>query len=296
MKKKLLVLGSSMLGLALCAAVAAEAADEPAVVVETAGEAPASNAAAIAASDAAAAVPEDNSVKSRGFYVGGTVGGSFWEGPSKGSRIFNDSTADNNGDGRPDAFTVDDISKENNFMWTAFVGYRLADWLGAEVGWTDIGGFEATDNNDPTDLTDPPHNNDVKVSVDGIEARLRAWYPLGTDRIQGIGGIGIFIFSSHNPKGCDGTDKSACTKGPGAFDNVPPAVDPTNDSGQALTISAGLQFKVTDNVLIRTEYQHFFEVMDQGVDMVTASVVVGFYDLFGQGGGGGDDFGGIQVE
>ena len=49
-------------------------------------------------------------------------------------------------------------------------------------------------------------------------------------------------------------------------------------------------------MLIRTEYQHFFSVLDQGVDMVTASIVVGFYDLFGQGSTGGDEFGGIAVE
>ena len=66
--------------------------------------------------------------------------------------------------------------------------------------------------------------------------------------------------------------------------------------GQAFTLSAGLQFKVTDNVLIRTEYQHFFSVLDQGVDMVTASIIVGFYDLFGQGAAGGGEFGGIAVE
>jgi len=290
MKKKLLALGSSLLSLAMCTAVAAEAADVPAA------EAPASNAAAIAASDAAAAAPEDISTKPRGFYAGGSVGGSFFEGPSKGSKIFYDGSGDGNGDGQADAFTVDDLSQENNFMWTAFVGYRMADWLGAEVGWTDIGGFRATDVNDSSDITDPPHNNHVKTKVDGVEARLRAWVPLGTERVSGIGGVGIFIFSQHGPKVCDGPNKGACQKGPGHDASEPPALDPTEDSGQAFTISAGLQFKVTENVLIRTEYQHFFNVLDQGVDMVTASVVVGFYDLFGQGSAGGDSLDGIAVE
>jgi len=285
MKTRMFLLGSSLLGIAMCAAVAAEAADEPA-----------SNAAAIAASNAAEATPKDDSIKSRGLYAGGSVGGSFFDGAGKNSRIFNHSTADSNGDGQPDAFSVDSIDDENNFMWTVFVGYRLADWLSAEVGWTDIGGFSATDVNDPTDITDPPHNNKTKVTVDGLEARLRAWVPLGTERIQGIGGLGIFIYSSNVPKSCNGPDTGACTKGPGHWDRVPPALDPREDSGQAFTLSAGLQFKVTENVLIRTEYQHFFDVLDQGVDMVTASVVVGFYDIFGQGGGGGDDFGGIAVE
>lgn len=285
MKTRMFLLGSSLLGIAMCAAVAAEAADEPA-----------SNAAAIAASNAAEAAPKDDAIKPRGLYAGGSIGGSFFDGPGKNSRIFNHSTADSNGDGQPDAFSVDSIDDENNFMWTVFVGYRLADWLSAEVGWTDIGGFSATDVNDPTDITDPPHNNKTNVKVDGLEARLRAWVPLGTERIQGIGGLGIFIYSSHPPKFCNGPDTGACTKGPGHYDRVPPALDPREDSGQAFTLSAGLQFKVTENVLIRTEYQHFFSVLDQGVDMVTASVVVGFYDIFGQGGGGGDDFGGIAVE
>ncbi|MCA1789368.1 MAG: outer membrane beta-barrel protein [Thioalkalivibrio sp.] len=270
---------------------------EETTVVETpAAEAPASNAAAIAASDAAAAAPEDTSAKRRGFYAGGSVGGSFFDGASNGSRIFYDNPNDNNGDGQPDAFSVDKIDDESNFMWSVFGGYRLSDWLGAEVGWTDLGGFRATDVNDPTNPADPPHNNKTKVSVDGLEARLRAWVPLGTDRISGIGGVGIFIFSSNAPKSCAGPDTGGCTKGPGHFDRKPPALNPRNDSGQAFTISAGLQFRITDNVLLRTEYQHFFNVLDQGVNLVTASLVFGFYDFFGQGREGGDAFDGVVVE
>ncbi len=289
MKKTKLVLGSSLLSLALCATVPANAADDVAVEDATTAEAgsPAGE---------VAAAPEAEKANPRGFYVGGTIGGSFFEGPSKGSRIFNSSTADSNGDGQPDAFTVDSLGDEENFMWSVFAGYRMADWLSAEVGWTDIGGFRATDVNDPTDPTDPPHRNTTNVDVDGLEARLRGWIPLGTDRIQGIGGLGIFIFSSHPPKRCHGPNTGACSSGPLPYDSAPPALDPTNDSGQAFTLSAGLQFQVTDNILIRTEYSHFFEVLDQGVDLVTASVVVGFYDFFGQGGSGGDDFGGIVVE
>lgn len=294
MKKTKLVLGSSLLSLALCAAVAADAADEV-VVEETTAVEPAGADASPAGEVAEA--PEEEKAEPRGFYVGGTIGGSFFEGPSKGSRIFNDSTADSNNDGQPDAFTVDDIGNKENFMWSVFAGYRMADWLSAEVGWTDIGGFKATDVNDPTNPADPPHRNTTNVDVDGLEARLRAWVPLGTDRIQGIGGLGIFIFSAHPPKKCQGPNTGACSQGPLPFDRKPPALDPRNDSGQAFTLSAGLQFEVTENILIRTEYSHFFEVLDQGVHLVTASVVFGFYDFFGQGGGsGGDDFGGIVVE
>lgn len=297
MKKNLLVMGSSLLGLALFAAVAAEAADD--VTVE--GAAPAAGATVTetttvtTAPAEVAAAPAEEAPKQRGFYIGGSVGGSFWEGAGRNSKIFNHSTADSNGDGQPDAFTVDKISDEENFMWTVFAGYRMADWLGAEVGWTDLGGFKAYDFNDPSNLSDPPHNNHTRVDVDGVEARLRAWLPLGTDWVQGIGGVGIFIFSSHPPKFCDGPNTGACSKGPGHFDSVPPALDPREDSGQAFTISGGLQFKVTDNLLIRTEYQHYFNVLDQGVDMVTASLVFGFYDFFGQASGG-DSMGGVTIE
>lgn len=283
MKKRMYVLGSSLLGLALCSSVAV-------------AEEPASNAAAIAASDAAAAAPKEEGNKPRGFYAGGTVGGSFFEGSGKNSKIYNHDTSDSNGDGRSDAFTVDKIGDDSNFMWSMFVGYRMADWLGAEVGWTDIGGFKATDLTDPGDAQ--PHNDSVTPSVNGVEARLRAWVPLGTERVQGIGGLGIFVFSSHGSKKCTGVDRSGCDK----IGNYPPtaheipALDSSEDSGQAFTLSAGLQFKITDNVLLRTEYQHFFSVLDQGVDMVTCSVVVGFYDFFGQGKEGGDDFGGVAVE
>jgi opacity protein-like surface antigen len=298
MKKSLLVMGSSLLGLALFAAVAAEAADD--VVVE--GAAPAettvkeTTTVETTAPAEVAAAPEAEAPSPRGFYMGGSVGGSFFEGAGKNSKIYNHSTADTNNDGRPDGFSVDSVNDEENFMWTVFGGYRLADWLGAEVGWTDIGGFKAYDVNDPSDLTDPPHNDHTRVAVDGVEARLRAWYPLGVDWVQGIGGLGIFIFSSHPPKFCDGPNTGACSKGPGHFDRVPPALDPREDSGQAFTLSAGLQFKVTNNILIRTEYQHFFNVLDQGVDMVTASVVFGFWDPFNQASGGGESIGGVVVE
>ncbi len=295
MKKKLLVLGSSVLGLALSAAVGAQAADDV-VVEETAPAAETTTVTETTAPAEVAAAPEEDKAKPRGFYAGGGIGGSFFTGASKGSRIFWSDPTDNNGDGQPDAFTVDDLDDEENFMWSAFVGYRMSDWLGAEVGWTDIGGFKATDFNDPTDVTDPPHNNHTKVDVDGVEARLRAWVPLGTEWVQGIGGLGIFIFSSHPPKFCNGPNTGACNPtGPLPTDKQPPALDPRHDSGQAFTISAGLQFKVTDNVLIRTEYQHFFEVLDQGVHLVTANVVVGFYDFFGQGKGG-SSMGGVTIE
>jgi opacity protein-like surface antigen len=292
MKKNLLVLGSSVLGLTLCAAVAAQAADE--VVVEGTETTTVTETTAPAE---VAAAPEEDKAKPRGFYAGGGIGGSFFTGPSKGSRIFWDDPTDQNGDGQADAFSVDDIDDEENFMWSVFLGYRMADWLGAEVGWTDIGGFSATDVNDPGVPTDPDHFNTVKPEVDGVEARLRAWLPLGHERIQGIGGLGIFIFSSHGPKKCNGLNTGACdSSGPLPFDRTPPALDPRHDSGQAFTISAGLQFQVTDNVLIRTEYQHFFEVLDQGVHLVTANVVFGFYDFFGQGKPGGGSMGGVVIE
>lgn len=299
MKKKMLVLGSSVLGLALCAAVGAQAADE--VVVEGAApaEATVKETTTVTETEApaeVAAAPAEDEAKPRGFYVGGGIGGSFFNGASKGSRIFWDDPSDQNGDGEPDAFTPDSFDDEENFMWQVFAGYRLADWLGAEVGWTDIGGFKATDVNDPTDPGDPAHNNFTKVDVDGVEARLRAWYPLGVDWIQGIGGVGIFIFSSHPPKFCNGPNTGACNPtGPYPGDKQPPALDPRHDSGQAFTISAGLQFQVTDNILIRTEYNHFFEVLDQGVHLVTANVVFGFYDFFGQGKSG-NSLGGVTIE
>lgn len=281
-KTKLFLLGSTVISLALGATVAAQAADD----------AEPTNAAAVAEANKAEAAPKDEAPKPRGFYLGTTIGGSFFEGSGKNSKIYNHSPLDENQDGQPDAFTVDKIDNENNFMWSVFAGYRMADWLGAEVGWTDIGGFKAYDFGTGSE---PPQNNHTTVKVDGLEARLRAWTPLGTDRVQGIGGLGIFIFSSHPPKYCDGPYTGACQPGPGHFGKVPPALDPREDSGQAFTISAGLQFQITDNILLRTEYQHFFAVLDQGVDMVTATLVVGFYDFFGQGQGG-DSMGGITVE
>jgi opacity protein-like surface antigen len=285
MKTKRMFLMGSLCAAALTAATLAEAADE--VVVEGA---------TTTETTVTTETKEEDEVKPRGFYGGGSIGGSFFDGPSKGSNIFNDSSADDNGDGVPDAFDVDDIDNENNFMWTVFFGYRLNDWLGAEVGWTDIGGFRAR--HDADSLYPNDRDSKVSASVDGVEVRLRGSVPLGTDRVSALGGLGLFIFQSDGRKQCSGRISGVtdpCNAGVGG-NRAPSALNPSEDSGQALTIAAGLQFKITDNVLLRTEYQHFFEVLDQGVHMVTASVVVGFWDVFGQGNGGGDDFGGVVVE
>src|SRR5688572_19947787 len=103
MKKNLFVLGSTVLGLALCTAVAAEAADEVIVeettVTETAPVPPPPPAPAEVAE-----APEENKDKPRGFYAGGGIGGAFFEGPGKNSKIFWSDPNDDNGDGQPDAF------------------------------------------------------------------------------------------------------------------------------------------------------------------------------------------------
>ncbi|HEY2774264.1 MAG TPA: outer membrane beta-barrel protein [Candidatus Binatia bacterium] len=283
MKTRMFVCGASVLALAFGTAVAAHAAEAPKAATSTVTE--------------TTTTTKDETAKPlRGFYAGGSIGGSFFQGPGLHSKIFYSTANDHDGDGDTDSFTADKIGQENNFMWSVFAGYRMADWLGAEVGWTDLGGFKATDLTDPGDTT--AHNDHIHVNVDGVEARLRAWVPLWSDRVALIGGPGIFVFASHGSKKCTGSDTSGCDK-IGSYPPTAheiPALDSRNDSGQAFTLSAGLQFRITDNILLRTEYAHFFSVMDQGVDMVTASVVFGFYDLFGQGGGGGESIGGVTVE
>jgi opacity protein-like surface antigen len=288
-KTRMFLLGSS-LGAALVIGAAHGAAAEDVVVEEAAP------AATVTGTETETTTTEtkEEKVSPRGLYAGGAIGGSFFSGSGKNSRIFND--RDHPNTPYDDEFSVDKIDDENNFMWSVFVGYRMADWLSAEVGWTDIGGFSATDTQDFDDPTDVPHKDKVTVDVDGVEARLRAWVPLGLERLRGIGGVGIYVFQSHGGKKCKGPNKRQCDN-PAPFEREQPALDPREDSGQALTISAGLQYEITDNILIRTEYSHFFSVLDQGVHLVTASVVFGFYDLFGQAsGGGGDDMGGIVVE
>jgi len=269
MKKSALLLGSSLLGLALLAATGAVAGDDVAV----------DQGAASAAGTGDTTTPADASGnKPRGLYAGGSVGLSVWE-------------ADRNSHLWDSTFTVDDTGSDKDLLWSVFAGYRLNDWLGAELGWTDLGGFSATDQVNATDV------NKTDITVDGIEARLRFWHSLGMDRLgidglTGIGGLGVFFYSSHTDSSCSKNgNKVACPFG--KLD----ALNPKNDSGESLTLSLGLQYQVIDNVLIRTEYQRFFTVDKENVDTVSASVIVGFYDIFGQAGaGGGDGMGGISVE
>jgi|GEM_PF-2531866 len=259
MKNVSLLLGSSLLGLAVMAASAAVAADDVAV----------EQGAAVAAGAGDTAAPaEAEGDKPRGLYLGGALGLSVWEG-GKTSGLWDPS------------YAVTDTGSEEDFLWSIFAGYRLTDWLGAEVGWTDLGGFSASGIQDKIE-------NKTEISVDGLELRLRLWHSLGMDRLgleglTAIGGIGAYFYS---------TDVKTTYHAAG-FDTI----DPSDDSGQALTLSLGLQYQIIDHMLVRTEYQRFFDVDKQNVDTVFASVVVGFYDLFGQGKpGGGGDMGGIVVE
>jgi hypothetical protein len=103
-KTRMYLLGSSVLGLALCAATSAQAgAPEPDVKVE---ETTVETTATVEPAVAAPAPPEEKD-RPRGLYVGGTVGGSFFEGPGNNSRIFNHTTGDVNQDG---AVVADDAS------------------------------------------------------------------------------------------------------------------------------------------------------------------------------------------
>ncbi|HYC01061.1 MAG TPA: outer membrane beta-barrel protein [Candidatus Limnocylindrales bacterium] len=277
MKKRAWVFGSSLLGLALVLAARAQAADD--IVVEGAP------AGGVAVEGAAPGDPatgekkaEEPEAKQRGFYAGGGVGWAFWE-------------AEDNSDAYDPSFTVDDVGDDSDFLWTAFGGYRIAEWGGLEVGYTDLGGFSITDEDAGGVIGD---EDDADVEANGIEARIRVWHDLGTPWVAGIGGIGVFIYDSDQDVSCRsagvGTD---C----GLVGRSGRALSPREDSGEALTVSAGLQFRVHRNVLIRTEWQRYFDVLDQAVDTVQATVVVGFYDFFGQGEiSGGGDFGGIIVE
>ncbi|HYC57468.1 MAG TPA: outer membrane beta-barrel protein [Candidatus Binatia bacterium] len=278
MKKRAWVLGSSLLGLTLAFGASAEAADD--IVVEGAGVT-VEGAAAPGEPAVGQTTAKEEEPKQRGFYAGGGVGWSFWEGEDN-SEAF-DST-----------FDVDDVDDDNDFLWTVFGGYRIAEWAGLEVGYTGLGGFSATDDYVFTDdlLVDHTGRDEADVEANGIEARVRFWHDLGTPWVAGIAGVGVFIYDSDQQVDCSVagvSDRCRDLTGRGR------AISPQEDSGEALTVSAGLQFRVHRNVLIRTEWQRYFDVLDQAVDTVQATVVFGFYDFFGQGEGGGD-LGGIIIE
>lgn len=272
MKKRALLLGSSLLGLTLLAASAAVAADDIAVD-ESAAPAAGDVAAPAADSGEAAAPGEEAKDLPRGFYGGTSLGLSIWDAPVN-SHLWNATN-----------FTVNDTGTPEDLLWSLFVGYRMTDWLGIELAWTDLGGYTATGTQNIPNATPGPAKTDL--DVDGIEARFKVWHNLGLENLSGIGGLGIFFYNSHADSSCSG----GCP-----FGKLEP-LDPTKDSGQALTVSAGLQYQITDNVLVRTEYERFFDVDKQDIDSVSVSLVVGFYDYFGQGKPrNGNDMGGIVVE
>lgn len=269
MKKRALLLGTSLLGMAMFTAVAAEAQES----------AP-TNAAAIAASEAAAAEPEQVGDNQRGFYLGATVGAALWD-VDKGSDAFD-----------PTFGPATDVSDGGDFTWGIFFGYQMAEWLAVEVGYTDLGGFDA--DNDAI-LT---NERSVTADVDGVEVRVRAWKTISSvfesfplDGLALTGGAGMFVYSAEGDQDCSNAGVAfACPAGSNGLNS-------TEDSGEAFTLALGTQYQVHKNVVLRGEWQRYFGVLDSDVDTFLFSVVVGFYDFFGQGkADGGDDFGGIAVE
>jgi len=220
---------------------------------------------------AASAQDEEVSAATRGFYVGGTVGASIWNVGSN-----SDSFA---AGVRP----ATSVSDGGDLTWGVFGGYRAADWLAVEVGYTDLGGFSAANTSTVT--------NEVRgdVDVDGVEARLRVWRSFFTPEFALSAGAGIFVYDSDDSVRCSNAGVSfAC--GGGAT-----ILDPTDDSGEAFTLALGGQYRVHENVVLRAEWQRYFGVLNSDIDTVLVSVIVGFYDFFSQLGGG-DDFGGMAFD
>lgn len=241
MKKRALVLGSSLLGFALLAGQAAVAAEA-----------------------------EDGATPTRGFYAGGSIGGAIWD-------------VGNNSDAFDPGFSPTDISDGGDLLWSVFGGYQINDWLGAEFGYTSLGGFDADD-------TSSSPQRYSEIDIHGVEARLRATYSVFAPEFALLGGVGIFVYDNDESSSCrNGATPVACAANSSTLAKK-------EDSGEALTLAAGAQYRVHDNVLLRAEYQHFFGVLSDDINAVMATVVVGFYDFFGQAGGGGDSFGGIVVE
>jgi opacity protein-like surface antigen len=222
-------------------------------------------------SAASAQEEKEVSAPTRGFYVGGTVGASIWD-------------VGSNSDSFAAGFRpATSVSDGGDLTWGIFGGYRAADWLAVEVGYTDLGGFDAENTATVT--------NEARgeVSVDGIEARFRLWRSFFTPEFALTGGAGIFVYDSDDSVRCSNAGAPlAC--GPGAT-----ILNNTDDSGEALTLALGAQYRVHENVVLRAEWQRYFGVLNSDVDTVLVSVIVGFYDFFSQLGGG-DDFGGVAFD
>lgn len=117
-------------------------------------------------------------------------------------------------------------------------GYQALDWLALELGYDYLGKAESSY---PT-LVQPGARADIGAKAQGIELGLKADYALG-ERAGVFAKGGTLLWQ---------VEKSASAPGLGSVSE--------KDSGGALMLGAGVEYRLTDNWNTRLEYQYFNDV------------------------------------
>ncbi len=201
---------------------------------------------------------------STGPYVGGLIGGAFYEADG----IVDDIQI---AVGEDAGIGVD----EESFLWGFVGGWRFNDYLALEGGYVDLGQLDASidlaesASREPT--TEPTGGNG-DIEVGGWLLSARASYPIYDDWLYLTGNAGAYFYEldatfSENPVEAEAR---------GVIQDVD-----LHDDGVAIVAGVGLEAEVVHELALRVDYQAYVGV--DGVDVHTLAIgfVMGFGSIVG---------------
>lgn len=134
--------------------------------------------------------------------------------------------------------------------WKIAAGYQFNQYFGAELFYSDIGEADAEGVIGATAAT-------ADVDIDGFGLALTGAVPLG-EKFSLIGRVGIYSWDAD---------------GSGSAGAVTISAD---DDGTDMVYGIGGQYDFTDRLGLRIEWEHYDDVADDDLEMISASVVFSF--------------------
>jgi opacity protein-like surface antigen len=124
-------------------------------------------------------------------------------------------------------------------MWKAYAGYQATETVAAEVGYHNLGHYEHT-------WTSADGKTSALWDVNSTALSASAKVSTGLfDKVDTFGRIGFMAWNAPATIVPSYTGSSSSN-----------TIEPTDNSGTDLLIGAGADYKVSDNLSVRGEYEH----------------------------------------
>lgn len=144
---------------------------------------------------------------------------------------------------------------DNTFTWKAFAGYGFLDYFGLEVAYIDFGDAES----DACFTESPPAGFQCEDRVWKTEVDLTGWEfsfmgiaPF-SERWQAFAKAGVIVWDADMTS----IDQVAAPPGRPVTASSSAGIVNKSDDGTDLAVGAGLNYKATDQILVRGEFQWF---------------------------------------